>query len=58
MTHNMEENMYQKMYTTLFNAITDALRDLADNDPDAAASKLILTQQQAEEIFISAGNAE
>mgnify|MGYP007081869167 FL=1 len=49
--------MYQKMYTTLFNAITDALRDLADNDPDAAASKLILTQQQAEEIFISAGNA-
>ena len=50
--------MYQKMYTTLFNAITDALRNLADNDPDAAASKLSLTQQQAEEIFISAGNAE
>jgi len=54
----MKENMYQKMYTTLFNAITDTLRDLADNDPDAAASKLILAQQQAEEIFISAGNAD
>ena len=50
--------MYQKMYTTLFNAITDALRDLAANDPDAAASRLVLAQQQTEEIFISAENAE
>ena len=45
---------YKKMYFHLFNAITDALRDMENGDPSAAGRRLILAQQETEEMYISA----
>ena len=45
---------YKKMYFHLFNAITDALRDMENGDSSAAGRRLILAQQETEEMYISA----
>ena len=46
---------YEKLYHLLFNAITNALRQIEAGSPDAARFLLILAQQEAEEIYIEAG---
>lgn len=46
--------IYKKAYLKLFNAITDALEALENDDSVSAAKTLILAQQEAEEIIISA----
>ena len=44
---------YQKMYCVLFNAITDAIEEMGRN-VGVAKERLILAQQQTEEIYICA----
>ena len=46
---------YEKMYLLLFSAITDALRQIEAGRPEAARFLLIRAQQEAEEIYIEAG---
>lgn len=43
---------YQTMYSTLFNAITDALRQIEQENFDAAAALLVQAQQSAEERYL------
>ena len=50
----MEE--YKKMYLLLFNTITDALEQMEQQNYGSAKETLIAAQQQAEEIYITAGN--
>lgn len=45
---------YKKMYLHLFNAATDAIRLLDNGDGAAAKERLILAQQETEEMYISA----
>lgn len=46
---------YEKLYHLLFNTITDALRRIEAGSLDAARFLLIRAQQEAEEIYIKAG---
>ena len=46
---------YKKMYLTLFNAATSAIDFLNQQKYDRAKETLILAQQDAEEVFLSAG---
>mgnify|MGYP004505299755 FL=1 len=46
---------YKKLYTLLFNAITDALEQLAEGRVPQAQEMLTTAQQDAEELFLSAG---
>ena len=43
---------YKKMYTILFNAATDAVEQLGQQNYGTAKERLILAQQQAEEIYM------
>ena len=45
---------YEKMYHLLFNAITDALEQIEQQNFGSAKDLLIATQQEAEEIYMSA----
>ena len=47
---------YEKLYHLLFNAITDALEQMEKQNYGTAKETLIAAQQQAEEIYITAGN--
>ena len=47
---------YQKMYLTLFNDITDALAQIEKQNYGDAKSTLIVAQQKAEEMYITAQN--
>lgn len=46
---------YRKLYTSLFNTVTVAIELLQRDYPDTARMMLIKAQQQAEELYISAG---
>ena len=46
---------YQKLYFRLFNAITDALEALCRGEVEQTKKMLIRAQQDAEEMYISAG---
>lgn len=48
---------YEKLYHLLFNAITDALDVLDQGDAQTARATLIRAQQQAEELYIVAGES-
>lgn len=48
---------YKRMYHLLFNAITDALEAMEQNSPDFARRLLIRAQQDAEELYLAAGEA-
>ena len=43
---------YKKMYTILFNAATDAVEQIGQKNYGTAKERLILAQQQAEEIYM------
>lgn len=47
--------MYERMYHTLFHAITDAIEMIEGQKYPEALSKLKQACQDAEEIYISAG---
>lgn len=44
--------MYQKMYCRLFNAVTDALEELERQNYGQAKERLILAQQECEELYL------
>lgn len=44
---------YRQLYTYLFNQITDAIYDLDSGKVDAARRRLIMSQRQAEEMYIA-----
>ena len=46
---------YEKLYHLLFNAITDALFQIEAGSLETARFLLIRAQQEAEEIYIEAG---
>ena len=46
---------YKKLYTSLFNTVTVAIELLQRDYPDTARMMLIKAQQQAEELYNSAG---
>ena len=46
---------YQTLYTLLFNACTDAVAELEQMNFGTAKAILIRAQQQAEELYLSAG---
>ena len=48
---------YEKLYHLLFNAITDAVDELEQGDAQTARAILIRAQQQAEELYIAAGES-
>lgn len=43
---------YQQMYRKMFNAATDAIEAIRERKDDVALSKLIVAQQECEEVFI------
>lgn len=49
---------FPKYYTRLFNGITDALEALRKKDCIKAEELLIKAQQDAEELYISAGEEQ
>ena len=48
---------YEKLYFTLFNCLTDAIEELGKQNYESAIAILQAAQQQAEELYISAGEA-
>ena len=48
----MEEQIYKRMYLRLFNAVTDAVAILEKADERKARERLILGQQEAEQMYI------
>ena len=46
---------YERMYHLLFNAITNAVEHLKNGKAETACNVLICAQQEAEEVYIEAG---